>query len=342
MQNRTTCFLILLNFASGICGMEHTINKEIELKDVVHIVVVPGIGAVSIDNEVDAKPVKRDYIRDIFPQFENVHYTESPQWPPDLGQEQCLECLKKTMDPLIKEQNVKRIILHGSSMGTATTLNYVAEHPDNVKMVILEGTIASGNNQISLVAETISPLLTKIPLNYYVLPYLAKVLMSFFTPTEKGFEFNWGAKFKLCPYWPTGKQSFLSIEKIPHDLPIILLHSIYDMTPFEQARIIYEGLKNKGHDNVYLLPIIEKRHDCLLDRKKNQKEIAALYTILQKHNLLPDQNSDTNENVDLTIYQPQLDSAAYTKLYNQEWYFILVKPFCCLFTLAMIAHLLGS
>lgn len=334
MNYQITCSLIFLCFAFNIFGMEHEMSKDSKLDDIVHLVVLPGTGKVG-DKD-------KEYIHGIFPQFEQVHWSKSPEWPPDLGQEQCLACLKETMDPLIEEKDINRIILHGSSMGTATALNYVAENADKVKMVILEGIIASGNSPISLAVEMISPMLIKIPLSYYWLPYFAKVAMGLFTPTEKGFEFNWGKKFQICPYWPTGKQPFLSVEKIPQDLPIVLLHSIYDGLPLEQAKAIYEGLKSKGHNDVYLIPIIEKGHDHLLNPKKNQKEIAALHKILQKHNLLPDQDSSMNQNGDLSIYQPKLDSLAYNTLSNKEWHFVLVKPFCCVFMLAVIAYLFGS
>lgn len=129
----------------------------------------------------------------------------------DLGQSKCLALLDKSMRPLLNNPKVERIVVHASSQGTATTLNYVAQHPEKIAALVLEAVLVSGNSTIlNVINQALRPdsptrLFTKLPGSIYWCPYLAKL---------------------MCPFYqPGGVQPILSIASLRTDIPVIMIHA---------------------------------------------------------------------------------------------------------------------
>lgn len=112
-------------------------HNALALQDT-HLVVIPGQNGMGGQN-----------VREVLPQFSQIHYVPTPEYIPDLGQSRCLKYLKATMQPLLANHNIHSIIIHASSQGTATALNYMAKYPNaKVKALILEAILSSGNDAV--------------------------------------------------------------------------------------------------------------------------------------------------------------------------------------------------
>lgn len=224
----------------------------------------------------------------------------------DLGQYFCLSSVEKVI--LNKNSHTAtyhKTILHGTSQGSASALNFAAKHPGKVDMLILESVVSSGNQAIAdttfkIIAPKLqnTPFLSllapvlNIPTARYVLPYLTKVISPF--------------------YNVTGKQPILSLDNIDKNIPIVLIHSEEDrQISIEQALAIYGGLITHGHQNVYFIPIPGKKHTNIMNKHGHTREVQAIHQVLKNHNLpynetiLPNHLSE----VDLTKYQPDINKS---------------------------------
>ncbi|MEX0848861.1 MAG: hypothetical protein WD055_01395 [Candidatus Dependentiae bacterium] len=175
---------------------------------------------------------------------------------PDLGQSVCIKHLKSAID---QKDNV---IIHATSQGTATTLNYCAmlsaAEQSKIKAIILEAVLASGN---SAIMHTVTgPLMgwnsvESAPGSRYVVPYAAKAVYP--------------------RYWPAGKQPIKSIADICSDVPIIIMHSKKDQQlSFKDAQALYYGLRSHGNNNVYFVPFEGYDHISICDRHPEKKELV--------------------------------------------------------------------
>jgi hypothetical protein len=244
-----------------------------------HLVIIPGqngLGGQNIDT--------------VLPYFENKpdlkHHVETPLVLPDLGQDRCMNYLKKTMSSL---NTYKNVIIHASSQGTATAINYTAEHPKQVGALILEGIMLTGNSAIEHHVETsMLPGATSLPGSYYWMPYAAKI--------------------SYPSYSPAGNQPIFNANKLPRNLPIIIIHHTNDPElSYKDAQGLYSFLKViKKNDNVYFISTTSERHTHinLLD-KEDTEEITAINTILKQNNQLLSNPNELLENIDLTRYQPK-------------------------------------
>jgi hypothetical protein len=262
-----------------------------------HLLVIPGQNGMGGQN-----------IETVLPYFAKnthlMHHVETPLYSPDFGQNQCQWFLNDKINWLkVYNQlhDYDKIILHGSSQGTATTINYTANNPDkNIKAIILESVLLTGNSAIFHTVD--NAISCDLPdSSYYSLPYTAKSVFP--------------------SYSPSGEQPINNIDKLPTDLPIIILHDTKDFQlSFKDAQALYAYLtivrKNK---NVYLFAQESPygKHINLLE-KENLKEIAAINTILKIHDLLP---LGDHLIKDIQDYQPQpqqewLDH--FNKIFNKE------------------------
>ena len=251
-----------------------------------HLVVVPGQNGFGGGNVTTVLPHFADN-RNL------IHHVETPSIIIDFGQNRCAGYLKKVMSPLDKT------IIHASSQGTATALNFTASHPEKVSALILEAVMLSGNSAIShTTKKLILPGISSLPGSYYWLPYAAKVIFPF--------------------YSPAGNQPIHNIDKLPKDLPIIILHCEQDtQLSFNDAQSLYAALRQKNN-NVYLLPINSQSWPIHVEMlNKGAGEINIINAILQKHKLPHDQdkaNSINLTSIDLIKIQPIVSDTV-----NNEW-----------------------
>ncbi len=157
-----------------------TFSMEQEQKT--HILIVPGQNGMGGQN-----------VRQILPYFkkkhQQAHNVETPLKSPDFGQSKCQNYLKNKINEL-KENNILHdndsLIIHGSSQGTATTINFAANNPNNIKALILESVMLTGNSAIfHTVDNVMMPEQCDLPdSSYYSLPYTAKVAYPSYSPIK--------------------------------------------------------------------------------------------------------------------------------------------------------------
>ena len=280
--------LLFLCSNSMFFSMQHT-----------HIVVIPGQNGLGGQN-----------LSDVLPHYTNVHHVETPLYLPDFGQNRCISYLEKTLQPVLQQAANKQIsvILHASSQGTATALNYFAyakekspikttknkskiQVHDNItkdcvnlqkiKALILESVLLTGSSAIEHTLQ-----MGNVPGAYYYMPYLAKCLYPF--------------------YVPAGRQAISSCNHLPKDLPVIIMHAPQDpQLSFQDSQALYAHLTQNGYKNVYFISVADGYHVLLL--RQNSLETKVLQAILHKHNLLtvkPEEEQELKK-IDLTPYQPE-------------------------------------
>lgn len=236
------------------------------------------------------------YIKSIFSDNPNIIHVATPSIAPDLGQRFCQDHIKKAL-----KDNKKPYILYATSQGTATALNYLSTHKDpNVKCVILESSIASGNSTIYHAVK--GPLmnlkaLTDMPGSYYWLPYFASII-------------------HCRGYRPGGQQPIKSIDNIDNkDIPFIFIHTTHDpQTPFSGSQMLYYRLRERGH-KTYLIQLDKMEHIQLL---KTDEEKKILKAILAHHKL--QKATLTDKTVNINTYQPGIEQfkSCYNKLIEKE------------------------
>jgi hypothetical protein len=272
-------------FVALISG--HAIAMELSKT---HLFIIPALGDSGGENIETVLP----YFKKNKELVHRVHTVE--QFPyvhqfPDFGQNNCQKDLTEKIDWLKENDilyNYDHMILHGSSQGTATAINYAAKNPNNVTCLILESIILSGNRHIDHTFTTIIwPPLQYLPAHYYIPPYTTRI------------GFPW--------YSPVGEQPINNVYNLPKDLPIIIVHDPKDGdAPFEDAQALYAFLtfvqKNK---KVYLItPKSKKGEHINLLTKTHTKEISAINAILKKHYVLSSHPKDPLD-TDLKPYQPE-------------------------------------
>lgn len=208
---------------------------------------------------------------------ENIHRVSTPEFLIDFGQRFCQKELSRGYAAIDSKSGY---IIHATSQGTATALNYLAAHSDaqhNLKGIVLEAVMASGN---SAIAHNVH----ESPIGHILAPYIARLI-------------------QFWPYSPSGMQAIKSIEGLENkELPIVLVHATDDRClPYYGACALYYGLKELGHRNVYLVTKEgSMRHIEILS--ESLKEYSIVKSILAAHDVgATGQISSTG---DLAQYQP--------------------------------------
>ncbi|HEX2978160.1 MAG TPA: hypothetical protein VHO47_03515 [Candidatus Babeliales bacterium] len=290
--------LILSMAVNAAYAMESSNQKS---KEKIKLLVIPGqngLGGGNIDKvlpQLEAIAVDTPRINTVADLFGKNS--------PDLGQGNCINLLKQTMEPILQDSDAEGVIIHGSSQGTATAINYTAENQKKVKALIMEAVLGSGNSAIyHTVKEMMSPKLANLPLSYYWMPYFAKAMFPF--------------------YSPGGKQPILNADKIPTDIPVVIIHNKNDpQLAYSDAQALYAKLVLNGNKNVYLMPMNRnyREHVVLLKRNENEKEIKSIQTILHNHRLL--KAEQTVSAATLKEFQPALNDEfhkAHSNLVSKE------------------------
>jgi len=213
----------------------------------------------------------------------------------DLAQQQCISHLDKPL----KKDKTSNIVIHATSQGGGTALNYIAmvDQGKKIKALILEAPLISGNDAILYTLKSVMPGITNTPFSYYWLPYLAKI------------RFPW--------YCPSGIQTIKSVPQIP-DIPIIIIHAKNaPQLSYAGSCALYYGLRAQGNNNVYLISTKSSRHVRILTKKPELQKVFQ--AILKKHNLLDNKKIDLKK-ISLAPYQPNLDQYKnlYKNLLSQE------------------------
>lgn len=234
----------------------HTTAMEIPKT---HLLVIPGQNGLGGGNVETYLPY--------FAKHTNlIHEVATPFNIPDFGQSRCQKYLQETIDILNPND---RIIIHASSQGTATALNYASKHPEKIDALILEAVMLTGNSAISHTVENLMmPGATSLPGSYHLMPYLAKCQYPY--------------------YCPAGEQPICNVDKLPKNLPIIIIHHEKDLQlSHADAQALYAYLKLNNHNVYFISMTSEWQEHVNLLLPKHMKQIANINNILKKNNLLP-------------------------------------------------------
>lgn len=283
--------ILIKSFFSGLIFFSMPVVCQLFASDT-HFFVIPGQNGMGGQNCVSNGVINPS-------SDEFVSYVDTPSLAPDFGQDYCMQYLKESIETILSNRSIKNFVLHASSQGTATAINYTLQTPHKIKALILESIMGSGNSAINHTVKTlIFPEIVYLPGSYYWLPYLAK--------------------FSFPYYRPAGQQPILSLEDFPKDVLVIIIHATRDpQLSYNDALSLYYGLRHFGNQKVYLFTIDVKAHILLLERNKNWKEITAINQIF-KNNQLPYNKEilEGNEldSEELKKYQPPEDQ--YKTLYE--------------------------
>ncbi|HLW72677.1 MAG TPA: hypothetical protein VKR54_01380 [Candidatus Babeliales bacterium] len=279
-MKKITCLLTLTML---LCNALSTLAMQSQKQPKTNLVIIPGQDEFEGQNIDTVLPYFADKIK-------LKHYVE-PLSLPDLGQERCIRRLATTMSSFKKKHPV---IIHASGQGTATAINYASENPQRIKALILDSIMLTGNSAIThTIDHEILPGVTDIPGSYYVLPYIAKVNFPF--------------------YGPADKQPIFNADKLPENLPIILIHHTDNpQLSYKDAQALYAFLKKtKKNKNVYLLSrTTDNAGHIYLYGEPQKDEITVINTILKKHTVLPSNPQESVKAIDITPFQPDPE---------QEW-----------------------
>lgn len=244
------------------------------------VLAVPGQNGLGSSREYVASQLGIDQ--------EKIYRVSTPSACIDFGQRFCQKGLSLGFEAIDTRNGY---IIHATSQGTATVLNYLAANPiaqHSLRGVVLEAVMASGN---SAIAHNVH----ESPIGHVLAPYVAR-LIQFWT------------------YSPSGMQAIKSIEKLLNkDCPIVLVHSTRDgCLPYYGACAIYYGLKEKGHRNVYFVTKEDsRRHIEILDKSLAERSIVK--SILAQHGVVEAGHADAIRA--LTEYQP--DHMQYQAIYEK-------------------------
>lgn len=153
----------------------------------------------------------------------------------NLAQEKDLELFKKRyaehMESLAPSQEMQKIVLYGSSRGSALVFNFAAlYHPQNVCGIVCEGLFDSLEHVAIATKSRRTRLLIKL------LP-------------------------KVTDFKHEGIVPIKVVDTMPLDMPILLITSYKDNTvPYECTWAIYTALRERGHTKVHILILKKSGH----------------------------------------------------------------------------------
>lgn len=183
----------------------------------------------------------------------------------DLGQEKDMDRLHqaylKTRELLPNHD----VVLVGVSRGAATIINYVATYqPSHIRALVLESPFDHINSIITYLTR-------KWRLQW--IPHIHKLSTYIF---KKRFP-------ALNLEGPVPQQT---IEKLPLDLPVLLIHSHKDeLIPVECSRALYVRLCNLGHKKAHFIELSEGKHAQLLGHDEADLYHRTVHSFFKRYQL---------------------------------------------------------
>lgn len=158
-----------------------------------------------------------------------------------LAQDNEIKRLEQVYSSYLKD---KPSILVGVSRGASTIINFIGRYnPGNVLALVLE-------SPFDCVENIVQSLIHRYKMQW--IPGLNKKCGNLMG-------------FLFCKYNPKGIRPIESVEKIPLDLPILLVCSVKDaLVPVWSSLNLYKALYNRGHKNTYILVLSDGKHAKLI------------------------------------------------------------------------------
>jgi hypothetical protein len=171
------------------------------------------------------------YLVNLYPKEARIQYKDNPKKMELLSSSDLSQ--NYSLGPMEKSKGEKKVI-HGALLGTTVILNAFENKNFAPDALILESPVMSINSAIIHKVSTVIPMIDKLPGVYYWGPYLARIFFLY--------------------YAPSGKQPIKLIDKIPKDIPILIIHPEYDTnSSIDDSRALYYHLKKSGNNNVYFI-----------------------------------------------------------------------------------------
>lgn len=181
----------------------------------------------------------------------------------NLAQDEDLRLFKNSYEHHVAKQKSigctdQNIVLYGSSRGSATVFNFNAlEQPTNVRAVICEGLFDS----IEHVYQATNS--TKVRIMIKMLP-------------------------KISAFKHDGVLPINLVNKVPHDVPILLITSHSDkIVPYDCTMNIYNGLRSAGHPKVHILVLDKAGHAWYpyCDKQERSRYQAVVHAFYKEYGL---------------------------------------------------------
>jgi hypothetical protein len=250
--------MLVMLFASNIIAL-HAASSSTQGIPEYPVLCVPGQNELGSENWYVMSQLGRT-------DEASLHRVETPDTLIDFGQRFCQRHLThayKTPSFTAQLSDTDGYIMHATSQGTQTSINWLANNPDKqpqLKALVLEAVMASANNAIAYNG-----------VDHFLSPHVARTII----PT-------------FWTYNPWGMQAIKSVDKLQDkDTPIIIVHATGDMClPYAGATAIYYQLKERGHNNVYFITKNNSiDHVNILDDRP-----SLVQAILAHHNIIPHKN----------------------------------------------------
>jgi predicted esterase len=225
--------------------------------------------------------------------FITVNVPVDPQYV-SLGQETDIRALKEAYSQALDKINHASaninsgIILLGVSRGASTAINFLATHQTpHIKAAIIECPYDAIDQIIHYQLNTIS--LHKTPgLNQGLHKLTQKIVFP-----------NYNTR---------GIQPIHVVDKIPHKIPVIFIHSLADkLIWINSSRALYCKLKQAGHAHVYLVELPTGGHADCLRGIEGRYYRAAIHAFYKKYNLPYDPQYIAKGNAILARSQPTVE-----------------------------------
>lgn len=213
---------------------------------------------------------------------ENEYHKESV----NLGQQKDMARLHEAIQATRNELPNHNLILGGVSRGSAAIINYVALYqPDCIRALVLE-------SPFDTLKSIINHLLKRFGVSW--VPFSEKIGFKIAQSQFPELDLQGVVPLKTAPY-------------LPHDLPILLVHSKKDkVIPVKCSRELYMLLRQTGHQHVYLFELQSGAHGKLMngpDAIHYQNVVHAFY---KKYNLPHHETFAQNGENLLLLSQPTI------------------------------------
>ena len=286
VRNALACVCMMMIHYT-VHGMNWGAIQKISTKKV-KVYAVAGLGGGGSDTE---------YVRNLFKGHDlDIERIVTSLEDSDLGQDRCIRKLREELE---KDNGSHDIIIHASSQGAATILNYMAEESNQerirrIKCLILEGLYMSGNRGITHTLRgskgEFGPIM-HAPFSESWVPYLARLI-------------------RFHGYCPSKQQPIKSIAAVPHDVVVIMAHGQEDpKVPHDDACAGYHALRQQGNDKTFLISKPGSNHTHVLESSDG----VVIQEILKTHNILP---GNADKTIDLAQYQPDHKNENYRQIYH--------------------------
>lgn len=179
------------------------------------------------------------------------------------------------------------IVLIGISRGSATIINFVAKHkPEAIKALVLE-------SPFDTLSSVIKHLLSRYRISW--IPFSYKIGLKI---CRKHFP-----NININGYFP-----FDLVEKIPLDIPVLLVHSKKDkVVPVKSSRQLYLKLKEAGHQDIYLAELASGLHGKLTQSLDADYYFSLVHAFYKKYNIHHDPEYAGKGTMLLSHCQPSIN-----------------------------------